>query len=87
MACLVLLLTSLYVYLLNTASENGARWSKAEKELSSLGANISELESHYLSLKQSVTLKVAYAKGFEDVKTVRFIATQKGGTVATAKEI
>ncbi|KKW11676.1 MAG: hypothetical protein UY50_C0008G0002 [Parcubacteria group bacterium GW2011_GWA2_49_9] len=87
LACFVLFATSLYVYLLNTTSENGARWGKVEKEISSRGANVSELESRYLSLKQSVTLKVAYAKGFEDVKTVRFISTQKVGAVATAKEI
>ncbi|MEK7170173.1 MAG: hypothetical protein AAB767_02710 [Patescibacteria group bacterium] len=87
LACLVLLVTSFYVYLLNTTSENGVRWGKVEKEIASFGADISELESRYLSLKQSVTLKVAYDKGFRDVQTVRFISTQKVGAVATAREL
>jgi|GEM_PF-1613275 len=87
LACLVLFVTALYVFLLNTASENGVRWREGEKEIASFGADISELESRYLSLKQSITLKMAYARGFQDVGTIRFVSAQKGGAVATAKEI
>ncbi len=87
LASSLLLMTVWYVYLVNTAAFNGVRWSKAEEGISSLGATVSELESSYLSLKQSVTLSLAYAKGFEDVKDVTFISTEKVGSVATAKEI
>lgn len=83
----LLLVTTSYVYLINTVALNGVRWSKVEQNIKSVGAVVSELESEYLSLKQSVTLKVAYAKGFEDVKAVAFISTEKLGVVATAKEI
>lgn len=83
----LLLVTSAYVYLVNTAALNGVRWSKTEKDLSSIGASVSELEARYLSLKQSITLKVAYAEGFADVEAVRFISAKKVGTVASAKEI
>ena len=85
--CLLLLTTSMYVYLVNTAAVNGVRWGDAEQELGSLGATVSELESKYLSLKRSVTLATAYEKGFEDVRTVTFINTQKVGPVAAATEI
>jgi len=84
---MVLLFTSLYVYLVNTAAWNGVGWTRAEKEMTQLGAEVSELESRYLSLKQSVTLATAYEKGFEDVRDVTFINTQKVGTVAKANEI
>ncbi|MSU56004.1 MAG: hypothetical protein EXS51_01705 [Candidatus Taylorbacteria bacterium] len=83
----LLLVTTFYVYLVNTAAMNGVRWSKTEQNIKSVEAVVSDLESQYLSFKQSVTLKVAYAKGFEDVKAVAFISAEKLGAVATAKEI
>lgn len=86
-AALLLFMTAWYVYLVNTAALNGVRWSRTEQDIASRGAAVSELESHYLALKQSVTLSLAYAKGFQDVKTVTFISPQKVGVVATANEI
>ncbi len=87
MTCLLLLVTSVYIYLINTAALNGVRWGRAEQDITSVGTTVSDLESQYLSLKQSVTLSMAYARGFEDVKVVKFIATEKVGTVAAANEI
>lgn len=87
LACLLLLTTSFYIYLMNTAALNGVRWKNAEEEIASLGAVVSEYESYYLSLKQSVTLKTAYAKGFEDVRAVKFIPVRKVGAVISANEI
>ena|SRR3989338_1160753 len=86
-ACLLLLVVSCYIYLMNTTAQNGVRWGNAERDIISHGAAVSELESKYLSLKQSVTLSLAYAHGFEDVKTVKFIVTPKVGAVARATEI
>ena len=86
-AGMVFLLASFYVYLVNTATTNGVRWGTADLEIGTKGAVVSELESHYFLLKQSVTLAKAYAEGFEDVKAVRFISAKKVGTVATANEI
>lgn len=87
LTCLLFLLTSLYVYLMNTTALNGVRWEGGEKKVTSVGATVSELESQYLSLKQSVTLSMAYGRGFEDVKTVRFISARKVGTVVAVNEI
>lgn len=87
LACLLLLTTSFYIYLLNTAALNGVRWKNAEEEIASLGAVVSEHESYFLALKQSVTLKMAYAKGFEDVRAVTFIPVRKVGAVVSANEI
>lgn len=84
---MVFFMVSFYVYLVNTATTNGVRWGAADLEIGAKGAVVSELESHYFLLKQSVTLAKAYAAGFEDVKAVRFISTEKVGTVATANEI
>lgn len=87
LTCLLFLVTSFYVYLMNTMAQNGVRWENGEKEATSVSATVSELESQYLSLKQSVTLSMAYERGFEDVKTVRFISAKKVGTVAAVNEI
>ncbi|HCB35142.1 MAG: hypothetical protein A2W52_04830 [Candidatus Taylorbacteria bacterium RIFCSPHIGHO2_02_49_25] len=87
LVCLSFLVSSYYVYLMNTAALNGARWNGAETETALLGEKVSELESEYLSLKQSVTLSVAYERGFEDVKAVRFISGRKVGTAAAVNEI
>ncbi len=87
MACMVLFAASFYVYLINTTSMNGVKWREAETNVSTYGAAISELESTYFSLKHSVTIGMAYARGFENVKVVRFISAQKVGTVAIANEI
>ena len=80
--CVLLFMATCYVYLINMAAQNGVGWSKAEQSIAMLGAEVSELESSYLSLKQSVTLSLAYAKGFEDVKAVRFIGAEKVGSAA-----
>ncbi len=87
LAGLLLFITSCYIYFVNTAALNGVRWEKADEGVSSLGAKIAELESKYLSLKQSVTLSLAHTRGFEDVGIVKFISTQKVGAVAKANEI
>ncbi len=84
---MLLLLMVVYVYLFNVSTRNGMKWSKAEEAIASVGATVSDLESTYLSLKQSVTLSLAYAKGFEDVRVVLFIGAEKVGSVATANTI
>lgn len=87
LACLLLTVTSFYVYLVNTATWNGIRWKKAGQEVARHSARVSALESRYLSLKKSVTLSRAYALGFEDARAVRFIETRKIGAVARATDI
>lgn len=86
-ACLLLLVTSFYIYLMNTASLNGVHWKNAEEDIASMGATVSELESYYLSLKQSITLSLAYDRGFEDVKAIKFIPSRKVGAVIMVNEI
>ncbi len=87
LACLLFAAASFYVYLINTATWNGIRWKKAGQEITRRAAQVSELETRYLSLKKSVTLSRAYALGFEDARAVRFIETQKIGVVARATDI
>jgi hypothetical protein len=85
--CLLFAVSALYVYLVNTATWNGIRWKKASQEVAGRVAQVSELETQYLSLKKSVTLPRAYALGFEDARAVRFIETQKVGVVARVTDI
>lgn len=87
LTCLLLLTVSFYVYLVNTAALNGVRFGKVQQEVAELEARVSELDAHYLSLKQSITLAAAYEKGFEDVRDITFITAPKVGIVANSNEI
>lgn len=78
---------SLYVYFVNTAALNAARWRDMEQKISSVSAIVGELETSYLSVKQGVTLSLAYQNGFEDARGVKFISAKKLGAVVRNNEI
>lgn len=86
-AGLLFAFVSLYVYLVNTAAVNAARWRETEQKISSSAAAVGELETSYLSLKQGVTLSLAYQKGFEDARAVRFISGKTIGAIVRNNEI
>ena len=85
--CLLLFAVSSYIYFVNTAAMNGVRYGKIEQDMVAIGASVSDLESRYLSLQESVTLPLAYSRGFEDVRAVTFISAKTVGTVARGNEI
>lgn len=78
---------SLYVYFVNTAALNAAHWRDMEQKISSVSGTVGELETSYLSLKQGVTLSLAYQKGFEDARGVKFISAKTLGAVVRNNEI
>lgn len=77
--CALFVLSSLYVYFVNTAALNAVRLGKAAFERSGMRTRISGLEEGYLSRKQNVTLSLAYRAGFEDARAVRFIGRKSIG--------
>lgn len=52
---------------------------KVESNISSLSTSIGTLEFKYITLKNTVTLDLAHAKGFEDASPSKFIARQSSG--------
>jgi hypothetical protein len=70
---LLFALSTLYVYYVNTAALNGVRWKEAKQSATALQAEVSQLESSYLSLKKGVTLARASDLGFINVPGVVFL--------------
>ena len=63
-----------YVFLVNKTVSNVVARGKAETAIASVSSAMGELEFKYLTLKKSVTLSVAYSKGFQDSVPSTFLA-------------
>ncbi len=70
--CVIML--CLYVYGIHATVRNTALREEIEEETSNLEASISEMEFSYISLKNDVSLELAYSRGFADVKAPTFIS-------------
>jgi hypothetical protein len=68
---------SLYVYLVNKTIMNVVAREQTQQTMSSLSTVIGGLEFKYMTLKNSVTLDLAHAKGFQDFTPTTFLAEQK----------
>jgi len=51
-----------------------------EKEISALASSVGSLESDYISLKNNVTLELAYSKGFVANNSQKFVMKGDAGT-------
>lgn len=69
-----------YIYLVNKTIMNVVAREKIENNISSLSTTIGTLEFKYITLKNAVTLDLAYTKGFEEATPTKFIARQSSGT-------
>ncbi len=63
-----------YVFLVNKTVSNVVARSKTESSISELSSSMGDLEFKYMALKKSVTLDLAYSKGFEDAMPSTFLA-------------
>lgn len=87
LACLLLALSSLYIFFVNTAAVNAVGVGKAAAERDVLRAPIGELETAYLARKQQVTLSLAYRAGFEDARAVRFLGRKSVGVLSRNNDL
>lgn len=79
---------ALYAYFVVNIVQVVVLRGNEQKQVSLLDSRMSGLESSYLSLKSSVTIDVAYAKGFVDVSAPKFIPREPlGRGVAVNNEI
>lgn len=65
---------SSYVFLVNKTVANVVTRGKAQASISSISSAMGELEFKYMTLKKSVTLELAYSKGFNDSVPSSFLA-------------
>ncbi len=63
-----------YGYLLNKTIHNVVARQRSGELVASLGGKVGELESRYITLKDSVTLDLANSLGFQSVQNPVFIS-------------
>ena len=66
-----------YVYAVNRTVFNVVASTKANKALAQSSATTADLESHYIALKNKVTLDFAYAQGFQDASNKQIFIVKK----------
>ena len=71
---LLFVLFMTYAYMVNTAIMSAVARQKAQINISKLSSDTSNLESQYISLKNSINLNLAYSMGFKNETNTRFIA-------------
>lgn len=75
-----------YGVILKKTVENVVEREKISKESKTLLTDISDLETKYFSMKNSVTTEIAYAKGFKNPKTTSYISTKDLTAMAIKNE-
>lgn len=66
-----------YIYFLHGAISNVVAREDIVKEDRAVSTQVSELESKYFQVKNTINLKLAHEKGFKDSEVVSFISTKK----------
>ena len=66
-----------YTYAVNRTVFNVVATTKAEKGLAQSAAKVADLESHYMALKNKITLDFAYSQGFKDASSQQIFITKK----------
>lgn len=70
----IIALASSYAYLLHSAIANVVERENLVKEGRLASISVGELESKYLSVKNSISIELAHAKGFKDSEVSSFIS-------------
>jgi len=71
------LLFLLYAYFVNQTIINVVAREKIEKDIADVSGEIGDTEFDYMTLRNNLTLDVAYAKGFKDTEVTAFVSPGK----------
>ena len=66
-----------YTYGVNRTVFNVVATDKAEKALATNNASLADMESHYISISNKITLDFAYAQGYEDASVHQIYVPSK----------
>ncbi len=83
----ILLIVCSYVFLLQKAIINVVQREKASQQVTSVSIEVGDLEGKYFSLKNSVTLELAHAKGLKDVEVTTYISKKPLTVMALHNDI
>ena len=67
------ILAGMYVYFVNVTVHNVVARRTIEHDIALVATEVSQLESHYIDLKSSVTLDLAKSRGFAQADQERFV--------------
>jgi hypothetical protein len=76
-----------YAYLLHGAIANVVQREKVVKENRTIGGRIGELEAKYFTLKNTIDMELAHAKGFKDGEISTFISKKSLTAMANHNEL
>ncbi len=83
----IIALASSYAYLLHSAIANVVERNDLVKESRLTSTSVSELESKYFSVKNSINIELAHAKGFRDSEVSSFISKKSLTAMANHNEL
>lgn len=70
----IVITAGVYIFLVQKAIVNVVEREKITKEIRERSTSVSELETKYFSIKSSVNIELAHAKGFKDAEVVSYIS-------------
>ena len=79
---ILLLCVGFYMYSINATIRNIVSRENLEKESATLSLKISSQEFKYITMHNSVTLPLAYSRGFKDVSEKTFVSKQSKDIVS-----
>ncbi len=74
LASILIVIFGFYAYLVNKTIMNVVARGKVEQNISSLSSSIGDLEFKYMTIRNGITIDLAYAKGFLDAEPTQFIS-------------
>lgn len=83
----IIVLSCTYFYLLHNAIANVIEREKIVKENRTIGTTVAELEAKYFSIKNSINIELAHAKGFKDPEISIFISKKSETAMASKNEL
>ena len=76
-----------YAYLLHTAIANVVEREAIVEEVRERSTTVGELEAKYFSIKNSINMELAHAKGFKDAEISSFISKKSVTAMANNHEL
>lgn len=78
---LVLALLSFYIFNLGFVVANASKVTKLEREISSLGHKVGEMESELIVRQKEINMEMAYSLGFKETEEIKFIPARSVATI------
>lgn len=80
----IVVLSCSYLYLLHQTIANVVERGEIVRENRNISTTVAELESRYFSVKNSIDIDLAYARGFKDSE-ISFFVSKKSETAMVLK--